>query len=91
MNIQKARREFRIMIDRCGCSRASIRLTQEEIDKVNTDGSIRVEPVEPSCTPSRCFPELYQILYPKGGFSGKSNALKVALARTKQEMERRKK
>lgn len=68
--------EFKIMIDRCGCSRASLRLTQKEIDKVNTDGSINIKPVEPSCTPEKCFPTLYNYLHPKGAKKPQSYMVK---------------
>lgn len=51
-DLRKMRIEFAIILDRCGCSRASGR---------------------GQCTPSRCFPTIYKLLYPKGGFNGKSD------------------
>jgi len=54
--LTKMRGEFAMMIDRCGCSRASVR---------------------GKCTPSKCFPTLYNSLYPKGGFNGKSNMARM--------------
>lgn len=73
---QEMWKEFCMMIDRCECSRANLRLTQEEIDKINTDGSISVKPVEPSCTPERCFPNLYKLLHPKGAKNPQSHLLR---------------
>ena len=61
MNLQKARLEFKILIDRCACSRAYCEVTKEEAEAWS------VEPCIPSCTPKKCFPELYSLLYPKGG------------------------
>lgn len=68
------RRELRTLIDRCGCSRASIRLTKEEIESANLKGYIT--PCEPSCTPNRCFPTLIKLLYPYAGFNKKSSILR---------------
>lgn len=45
------RSEFKVLIERCGCSQAYL------------DGK---------CEPSKCFPELYKLAYPKGGCSLKS-------------------
>jgi len=66
IDLEKARREFKSLIDRCGCSRASLHITKEEVNKINIYG---IKPVEPHCTPKRCFPILYNLLYPKGGFN----------------------
>lgn len=68
-------KEFCMLVDRCGCSRASLRLTQDEIDRINTDGSINITPVEPSCTPERCFPTLYKYLHPKGAHKPQSHKI----------------
>ena len=62
MNLQKARREFEILIGRCSCSRAYCEVTKEEAEAWS------VEPCTPSCAPKSCFPELYLLLYPKNGF-----------------------
>jgi hypothetical protein len=64
----KMRKEFSILIDRCGCSRASLRISQKEIDEA-PEVFKGTKPTEPHCTPKRCFPTLYSFLYPKGGFS----------------------
>jgi len=69
MNSEKARREFSIMIDRCGCSRAGIYITEEEIK----ESGLPMEVQAPRCTPHLCFPELMNLLYPNGGFNKKSN------------------
>lgn len=68
MNLRKARKEFAMLIDRCGCSRASIHISKEESEEAKKEG-IMIEPKEPFCTPKRCYPELYSLLYPRGGFS----------------------
>jgi len=75
MDLQKARREFAMLIDRCACSRAAIRITEEEAKDLSKEG-IKTPPTEPSCTPKRCYPELYNLLYPKGGFRQKSYLLR---------------
>lgn len=71
-NIGKLQREFKMLIERCGCSRASLEITPEEAKKMNDEklgGYTKIEPVEPHCTPKKCFPTLYALLYPYGGFS----------------------
>ena len=82
MNLRKARLEFCMLVDRCGCSRASLRITPEEAKKMNrifTENGkypqYTVEPVEPSCTPEKCYPELYKLLFPKGDCPAKSHLL----------------
>lgn len=65
--LKKLRREFAFLVNRCGCSRASLHITEEEAEKWSKEmGKIR--PHTPHCTPKKCFPTLYSLLYPKGGF-----------------------
>jgi len=70
MNRDRARIEFRILIERCGCSRAAVKITEEE------SKGLGIKPVNPSCTPKKCFPELYVLLYPKGGFNRVSHLIR---------------
>jgi len=71
----KMRKEFRILIDRCGCSKACIMITPKEAEELKKEG-ISVSVQIPDCKPSKCFPSLYKFLYPKGGFAGKSDSAK---------------
>lgn len=59
--------EFRFLIRRCRCSRACLEITEEDVKEAKTMG-IKMERKEPSCSPKTCFPNLYKMLYPKGGF-----------------------
>jgi len=68
MKIEKARGEFSFLIDRCGCSRAGIYITKEEIEETGLPMEVQI----PSCTPKQCFPEIMNLLYPNGGFNKKS-------------------
>ena len=95
-NNDKIRREFSILIDRCGCSRAHLSFTQSEADDYNETMEytkkdlLYLKPYPPSCTPYRCFPELMKLLYPKGGFRKKSNMYHNSLVnyerRVKEEL-----
>lgn len=82
-NFNKLRFEFRFLIDRCECSRAGTFLAPKEAQKFG------VKPSPPSCTPSKCFPTLYKILYPKGGLSIISNSCKNSLIRYKMEVNKK--
>jgi len=73
--LEKMRREFRILIDRCSCSRASLIITPEEA-KLMSEIGISVSSHVPNCTPEKCFPNLYKFLYPNGGFNQKSDLAK---------------
>jgi hypothetical protein len=75
----KMRKEFAIMLDRCGCSRASLSFTAREAIHATLETGTKIEKIVPSCTPSRCFPTLYHFLYPNGGFTGVSDMCKRSL------------
>lgn len=77
------RKEFEMLIERCGCSRANLRIDKEEI-KENPKIFKGIKPVEPSCTPKKCFPTLYNFLYPKGGFSKVSYMVQNERKRNRQ-------
>ena len=66
--LRKIRKEFEILINRCGCSRASLHITKEEAKEMTETFETEVRPCIPHCTPKKCFPTLYNLLYPKGGF-----------------------
>jgi hypothetical protein len=76
-------REFEMLIDRCGCSRASITITPEEAKRMTEEFTekgkypqYKIDPVKASCTPERCFPELVKFLYPNNTCKVKSHLIK---------------
>lgn len=69
-------KEFCMMIDRCECSRASLRITPEEAKEMQKRNLYSFKPIEPSCTPERCFPNLYLLLHPKGTKNPQSHLLR---------------
>lgn len=69
-------KEFCMMIDRCECSRASLRITPEEAKEMQKRCLYSFKPIEPSCTPERCFPNLYKLLHPKGAKNPQSHLLR---------------
>ena len=77
MNSEKARWEFRELIKRCSCSRAarSVQITKEDSEALKKEGYI-VKPSTAKCTPAKCYPELYSLLYPQGGCPAQSHATK---------------
>lgn len=66
--LKKLRKEFEILINRCGCSRASLHITEKDAKEMSETFETKVRPCVPHCTPKKCFPTLYNLLYPKGGF-----------------------
>ena len=71
--LKKLRREFAFLVNRCGCSRASLHITKEEAKEMTKEfyeggKHGKVEACTPHCTPKKCFPNIYKLLYPKGGF-----------------------
>jgi hypothetical protein len=88
--IKLMRKEFVIILDRCGCSRASLSITPKEAREWMGEGLVNYDATHvPHCTPSRCFPNLYKFLYPKGGFHGESYMAKQErkLHKKKEEKE----
>lgn len=82
-DIQKARKEFSMLIERCGCSRAGLTITEKDVEEAKKAG-IDLQVKEPSCTPKRCYPALYKLLYPKGGFYVVSQLIKKKKKRRRQ-------
>jgi len=83
MNLKKARWEFSTLIDRCGCSRAGVYITEKEIEETGLPMHVQI----PSCTPHLCFPELMKNLYPNGGFNKTSQMLKNTLRKMEMEIQ----
>lgn len=77
IDLKQARREFRILVDRCGCSKAGISITPTEAGQMSERFETKIEPHIPDCTPTKCFPYLTKLLYPKGGCCLKSNMSKA--------------
>jgi len=82
---EKMRREFAILIDRCGCSRASLLITEEKAKKWTKEGLGKFKSHIPHCTPKKCFPTLYKLLYPNGGFNKISGMVRLSLATYKRD------
>ena len=68
MELLKMRREFQLLVNRCGCSRAGISITKEDAEMMKERGMGDIKEHVPHCTPKECFPTLYTFLYPRGGF-----------------------
>jgi len=80
----KARWEFTRLITTCACSRASIEITEKEVAEAKgRDFELTVH--IPSCTPKNCFPILYNLLYPDGGFNKVSYLVTNYRKRKKRE------
>lgn len=80
--LRSMRIEFKYLINACGCSRASLLITLEEAKKMTEEFTengkypqYKINPVTPTCTPAKCFPTLYKLLYPKGGLNKVSHLI----------------
>jgi DNA-directed RNA polymerase subunit RPC12/RpoP len=69
-------KEFCLLIQYCGCSRASLRVSEEEAKDWTKRGLGHFDAVEPRCTPEKCFPNLYKHLRPKGARKPQSYMMK---------------
>jgi len=64
--VRDARWEFCFLIRNCSCSRACLSIEEWEVEDAKEMG-IDLVKTEPTCTPEKCFPNLYKQLYPHGG------------------------
>lgn len=82
--LKQARWEFRFLISRCGCSKAALVITEDDVKEATKSG-ISLKPKEPSCSPKTCFPTLYALLYPHGGCHAVSDHVTRHRRRKKRE------
>jgi hypothetical protein len=74
--LKAMRWEFKFLIDRCACSRASMTLTPEEAKQWEKEGLGKFKPIKASCTPTKCFSTISKLLYPNGGLNKVSYLIK---------------